>query len=92
MLLGLPKSPFEGRCIYGSDEKILLKAMDRISPKECHKQCIDNQGCVAFAYSFLQKVCNLYEGGPYIKGSGSRHPGHYCYIMKGKPIVVYYNI
>ena len=81
--LGLPKSPFGGWCVDGSDKKIAMKDFKGTNPQECHNHCIDNKGCVAFAYQFTGTgKCELYEGGPYTKGDHS--PGTKCYIMPGK--------
>ena len=68
-----------------------MKRLDGTTPQECHNHCIDNQGCVAFTFTFNGGgECNLYEGGPYTKGEGS--PGRKCYVMQGTPGISFYNI
>ena len=93
MLLGLPKSPFDGFCRYGWEQKTVLKQLDNITPKEIHKQCIDSQRCVAFTFMFNSGDGTLYEGGPYNKGDPNGwSSAKKCYVMQGKTGIFYKNV
>ena len=72
---------FNGKCRYGSDERITLHSLHTTNDKECAKKCNDTSGCTAFSYEYNNdgEQCTLYRGGPYKHGNG--RPNTKCYLM-----------
>ena len=80
----LPTQRFAGYCRDGSGGEVFIKGLHSSSANECHQQCRETGGCVAFAYSLgLYTYCYLYGGGPYTYGN--KEPDATCYIMEGNP-------
>ena len=77
---------FDGYCRDTFNNKNGIKYIHASDTRKCHDLCKITAGCRAFAFerngTFEEgqiENCDLYQGGPYIKGTGDNDIA--CYLM-----------